>query len=302
MFQPTALAAICRLAVLCGDYPTQATCESSEQTQPHLYDTLATDIQSGTVAYDGVKARTCIDSLNTISSCMGGLGSVEVQFSATCTGIFTGKVPAGGTCYFSDECAGGAACDHTATNGIGCYTFTQCCAGNCSATPSSIPLGGDCSSAANCAAGTICSTSLTPATCVAVPATVGASCATGQLCASPLYCSSTAMTCQELPLTGEPCAHSGSLASYGVISCQSPFDTCDATTDICVRMIAVGAVCDPTNDHCVRYAFCDPTTSACVTRPAVGQPCDPNSPACLGGSCDPTTSQCTLAPTAGSCT
>ena len=68
-FESTALTALCRLEVLCGTYLDSATCMTSEQTQPHLYDTLAQDIASGKVNYDGASARTCIDTINGVSSC-----------------------------------------------------------------------------------------------------------------------------------------------------------------------------------------------------------------------------------------
>jgi hypothetical protein len=296
--EPTALQATCRLEVLCGNYPDLATCESSEQTQPHYYDTIGADIASGKVVYDGAKARACIDDLNAISSCIGGFLDVELESAAGCTGIFTGKVAAGGSCHFSPECAGGAECGLSETS---CDSLGQCCAGTCSATPVVVLEGGDCSSGGACAPGTFCSANTTTATCLAAPATVGASCAGSDSCAPPLYCSPTTQTCQQLPLTGEPCAPGAAIPSAQVSLCQNPLDTCDATSNVCVPLVGVGGSCDPSTGGCVSYAACDPATNTCLEAPAVGQPCDPNGAPCLGGMCDATTSRCTLAPTAGAC-
>ncbi len=294
--EPNAVAADCRIKVLCSDFPDQASCVSSQQAQPHYYDTIAADIASGKVLYDGAKARSCIDALNAVSSCPGGFTNVVLEMAVPCTGIFTGTVAAGGACYFPEECAGGVGCGFT--SGASCDSVTQCCAGTCAATPVVVPAGGSCSSGGACAPGTVCDNS---GTCVATRATVGASCAGINSCAAPLYCSQMTQTCQQLPQTGETCAPGSPIPSPGEIRCQNPLDTCDVASNVCVPTIGLGGACDPSTGGCVSYAFCDPTTDVCVEEPAVGQRCDPNGAPCLGGSCEATTGTCALLATSGAC-
>jgi hypothetical protein len=264
LFQAARVTADCQIEVLCGEAPEQATCESGAHDYAHEDDTLQADIAAGRVVYDGAKAQACIDRMNGVTSCAGGYLSVVLQTVSSCWDVLTGQVPAGGTCYFDEECAGRAGCVIT----LGCDLFTQCCAGTCSATPLAIAEGADCSGGEACVPGTFCSSSTTPATCMASPSTVGASCTESTHCAAPLYCSPTTSTCQELPLTGAPCALDG---SYGGISCQNPLDTCDRTTNTCVRLAGPGEACDPTRDNCVAYASCDPTANVCVDKPVSHQ-------------------------------
>ena len=287
-FEPTSVAAACHLEVLCGRYPDQATCLSSEQTRPHLYDTLGVDIASGKVIYDGSAARTCLDAVNALSICNRSTYSSFSAVDPTCSAIFTGTVAPGGACFFSEECAGQGTCASP------CYG-DACCAGTCAST--TVALGDACSFVgAVCVSGTSCS----GGTCQVLPGE-GAPCGAPNYpndCVSPLYCDSTTSTCKAPVATGGPCR-----TELGSYDCASALDLCDPTTATCKPLGPVGGPCHGNSSTigCVPYATCDQTTDTCVDRPAVGAACDPNTPDCLGGTCDPTTNICTLTPTAGAC-
>lgn len=287
-FEPAALAAICHLDVLCGTFPDQATCLSSEQAQPHLYDTLGVDIASGKVVYDGKSARTCLDAVNALASCSRSTYAALEALDPTCSAIFTGTVAAGSACFFSQECAGHGTCASTCTG-------DACCAGTCASTP--VAEGQPCSFVgAVCASGTRCS----GGTCQVVPG-LGEPCGPPNHpadCVSPLYCDPATSICTAPVATGGPCRVS--LSSY---DCASALDVCDPATSTCKPRGPIGGPCSGSSSTigCVFYGMCDQSTNTCVQRPAVGAACDPNTPDCLGGACDPTSHVCTLPPTAGAC-
>ena len=292
-FESTALTAVCRLEVLCGTYPNPATCMTSEQTQPHFYDTLAQDIASGKVNYDGALARTCIDTINGLSSCnRSTVGTINLI--PTCNEIFAGTVAVGDACFFAEECSGGGAC----LSASGCSSG-QCCAGTCqSPTMVVVPLGSNCSSSDEfCAAGSFCLPDSTSGgeTCQKGVA-VGGPCTSSNVCASGLYCDPTSGTCQGLVATGGACK-----PSLDSQDCDSAADYCDAATSICRPFVRVGSPCSDATSICVPYAVCDPTSGLCIARPEVGGFCNTVSPSCLTGSCDVTSSTCVLLPTAGAC-
>jgi hypothetical protein len=298
-FDPTALQAVCRLLVLCGEFPDQATCMASDQEQPHLYDTLNQDISASKVTYDGAKAQSCIDMLNALPSCNRSTVS-GINVNQECNTIFTGTVAGGGACFFDQECAS-ATCQTTASN---CDSFTQCCAGSCLAVSAPVAVGGDCSAAgATCVSGAVCvvgssATQTETLTCLN-PGGAGAACTNFEACDSGLYCDSTSETCKTPVATGGACN-----PTIGSSMCDSPKDYCDTTTMVCTPLLAVGSPCTQgTPSPCVSYATCDATTNTCLERPAVGAACDTTGagPSCLGGSCDATTAICTLDPTSGAC-
>lgn len=291
-------AAVCHLEVLCGAFPDAAACMSSMYARPHLFDTLGSDIASGKVAYDGAKARVCVDTINALSSCdRSALATLDLDPICGANTVFKGTVAAGGPCFFSEECAAGETCQRTDSS----CTSDQCCAGTCVAMAAPLPVGGDCSVVgATCVSGSVCvydsSTSPPTETCQ-TPGGVGASCASITACANPLYCDTQSKTCKSPVGTGGACD-----PSIGSLGCDSPNDHCDPTTMLCTTRLGLRAACDPTNSGCVSYAVCDATTSTCVERPVVGATCDPISgPSCLGGSCDATTMTCTLPVTSGAC-
>jgi hypothetical protein len=291
--------ASCRLLVLCGEFPDQATCLSSDHYEPHDYATLDQDISTGKVMYDGAKAQACLDAYNAVSSCnRKDVGNIAPN--PDCHAVFTGTVAAGGACFASAECAGGGTC----WTGGTCAPQYECCPGTCLAAPPTVALGGDCSSAATvCVWGTVCTVDLTKGGETCQPFVgVGASCVYSineSVCASPLYCDSTTGVCNAPVATGGPCD-----PSRGSLDCDIRTDRCDTTTLVCTPPLAVGAPCSNATDNCAAYATCDATTNTCVQRPAVGQACDrTNGPPCLGDTttCDSTSATCVRMPAGGAC-
>jgi len=293
-FEPSFEQAVCHLSVLCGEFPDQATCLSSDHLEPHYYATLGQDISSGKVIYDGAKAQSCLNTYNAVGSC-NRRDVANIAPDPACNAIFTGTVAAGGACFSFAECAGGGTCAQLQ----GTCAQYQCCAGTCLAASPTVARGGDCSAGTLCASGTICIHDATTAaeTCQP-PVGVSASCVysvTTSICASPLYCDSTSGICKAPVATGGPCD-----PSAGSLGCDILTDGCDTTTSVCTPPLALGAACSIAASNCVAYATCDATTNTCVALPAVGQACDPtNGPPCLGDTttCDSTSATCVrLAP------
>jgi hypothetical protein len=298
-FEPAYEQASCYLLVLCGQFPDQATCLSSDHVQPHYYATLGQNIIAGKVIYDGVKAQRCLDAYNALTSCnRKDIGNIAPN--PDCQGIFTGTVATGAACFGGAECAGGGRCEPVQTCAV-----DQCCPGTClGAAPDTVPLGGDCSVAGTvCVLGTVCTVDTTAGGWTCQPFVgEGASCVYSiveSVCASPLYCDSASGVCKAPVGTGGPCD-----PSVGSLGCDILTDRCDATTSVCTPPQAVGAACSPTASDCVSYAMCDATTNTCVRLPAVGQPCDAkNGPACLGdtSTCDLASATCTRMPAGDAC-
>ncbi len=282
--------AACRVDVLCGDFPDQATCLTSRQDAPHYYDTLGEDVDAGTVVYDGGKARACVDLLSSLSYC-SRIGPSTLSSDPNCTGIFSGTVAAGGACFFRQECAGGGLCEFTDTS---CESSAQCCPGTCVAVPPPTASGEPCpQSPATCASDVCVIGPSGTATCQDTVG-LGASCSGDIPCGPRLYCDPVSWICKAPVATGGAC--------FGSQDCGGTNDRCDATTSVCTPLLPVGTACDPTSGGCVTYAACDATTSTCVELPLVGASCDPvNGPSCLGGTCDATSGTCMLMPTAGAC-
>ena len=291
------LAASCRYDVRCQNYPDQATCLASLQTQPHFFDTMVADVASGKVIYDGVAARACVDAINSLSSCPRNAFSMLDARTAVCNKVLTGTVAVGGACFFREECLGGGNCLTTGN----CVSSYECCAGTCQTPPVSVPVGGDCSvyDPSVCPAGTSCLTDPTSgkSTC-RVPVGAGGSCSSSPSCAAGLYCDVTlTQTCKPQIATGGTCN-----PSLGAQDCSGPQDVCDSTTQTCTPPAAVGSPCGGAQPSCVGYATCDPTSLTCVEVPTVGAACDPTrGNSCLAGNCDATSATCVLPPSAGAC-
>jgi hypothetical protein len=296
--EPAVLAAVCHYELLCGVFPDLATCMASEYAEPHLFDTLAGDISSGKVAYDGAQARACVDTLNAISSCdRTAVAMLTLDPDCGNGAVFKGTVASGGACFFTQECADNGTCQATDSS----CSIDQCCPGTCVARSAPVAVGGDCSAAgATCVSGSVCvfdSTTTTVTETCQIPSQAGGPCTSILSCVNPLFCDAQTKTCQSPVAEGGACN-----PSNGSPGCNDPHDRCDPTTMLCTPRLGLGSACDPTNDACASYAVCDPTTSACVERPTVGASCTPGAPpACLGGSCDATSMTCTLPATAGAC-
>jgi hypothetical protein len=296
-YEALALAAGCNVLVRCGLYPDQATCLSSDQVVPHLYDTLVADVASGKVLYDPAQGRACVDATNTLPCTRTALAASNPD-DASCDVVFTGTVAAGGACFLDEECAGGGNCQIDYTS----CPSGECCPGSCVAPPPTVGPGGDCSTygTVTCAAGTTCTVDAngSTASCQATIALGGACVAatTAIPCTYPLYCDKTSGTCKAPASTGGACN-----PAEDALDCDTQTDHCDTTTLVCTPMVGPGSSCDPVYSACPTYAPCDAKTRTCVVEPAVGQACDPTGAFCQGGNCDSTSMTCTLMPTAGAC-
>jgi hypothetical protein len=296
-FQTQFLAAYCKLLVACASMPDQATCVASQQEVHGYYATLDQDVDAGTVTFDSAQARHCIDLLARLPSCkQSQAGAALAQFDDDCHALFSGTVPTGGACFFSEECASG----HCSPTDTYCSRTAQCCPGVCADVTAQIPVGGDCTnlvSGQDCANGSSCAPGPNQTfVCTAASTTEGASCATYDGCRSPLFCdldlTTGVGTCKRPVATGGACNPTASRA------CDDGRDICDFDTGTCTRKGAVGAPC--LTETCVGWASCDGTT--CVARPRAGETCDPVlGPACIGGlSCD-STMTCSLTPVGDAC-
>ncbi len=292
-FHDAELSAVCHLVVLCGQLPDEATCRATQREGAHFYASLPQLVAAGRIAYDGQKARACVDEINRLTSCNRSVVDAPGAL-ADCKQVLAGRVAAGGDCFFNDECA-----DHgTCQSAVACDSFTQCCPGTCVANPPALPAGADCSDfTRSCETGTVCTNPPGQATllCQPVVSTVGASCVSIS-CAQSLVCDPATLTCQPRAAEGGPCD-----PGRGDEDCDDPRDRCDST-GVCLRRPAVGASC-ASEGTCVAWATCDPTLRTCVELPSPGQACRSGAgPRCLGGGpCDASTNTCASRPTGGSC-
>ena len=290
------LAAGCNSLVQCGLFPDQATCLTSDQVVPHLYETLVADVASGKLNYDPAQGRACVDTWNSLACTRTATAASQVE--VICGAVFTPSVTADGTCFFDQECPAGDNCliDYTSCS-------TDCCPGNCVAPPPTVGLGADCTAygTVTCAAGTTCTPDANGSTssCQTIPG-LGAPCVllAAVPCAGALYCDSVSGTCKVPVSTGGACNPTGIY-----LDCDDSKDLCDRTTKVCTPMRKPGSPCTPSYSECLPYATCDATTRTCVEKPVVGQACDPNGGWCIlgGGQCDQTSQTCVLMPTAGAC-
>ena len=175
----------CDFLVACGAAPDRATCLASIGLNSTQLATMKTDIAAGIVVYDGQAAGACIDVFKSLVSCkQTAIGDTGQRLDATCGKVFTGTLPAGGACFFSDECANQGICGSQTCSG-------SCCAGTCVARPAPIPLGGDCSSPLqyqDCIEGTVCAADATGGGSCKVPLAAGARCGPYDRCVRPYQC------------------------------------------------------------------------------------------------------------------
>jgi len=301
------ITALCKFEVGCGEMPDLATCLASQQREPSDLATLNADIASGKVGYDGVKARICIEAFERLygSAPARCRRSEQVPYSTAdseaCAAVFAGTVPAGGACFYAEECAGGGSCEQT---DAACTRGQQCCAGTCLAKPAPIPVGGACAAAFDqtCVDGAFCymATPTAPLTCLMPSKIEGTACTSAFLCASPLFCDldpATGMgTCRRGAATGASC---NSSVSFG--ACDDLRDYCDEVTGTCKSRVAAGGICDPQQlANCVGYTVCQGTT--CVARPGPGAACGGTAgPTCLGNLECSAQNTCAVVPQAGAC-
>ena len=176
------LSAECDFLIICGAVPDRATCLASLRVDSAWFATLKTDVAAGTVAYDGHAAGACVDVFKNLMSCKQTvMGDVQQRFDR-CGKAFTGLLPAGGACFFDEECANRGLCRNQSCSSNGC------CAGTCLARPTPIPLGGDCSNPLaeqDCIEGTVCAANAAGGGTCKAPLAAGARCGPYDRCALP---------------------------------------------------------------------------------------------------------------------
>ena len=169
---------------------------------------MKADIAAGIVVYDAQAAGACIDVFKSSASCkQTAVGDIGHRLDATCGKVFTGTLPAGSACFFSDECANRGICGSQTCSG-------SCCAGTCVARPAPIPLGGDCSSPLqnqDCIEGTVCAANATGGGSCKTPLAAGARCGPYDRCVQPYQCGgifdpvTNEGTCTAPPGQGQTC-------------------------------------------------------------------------------------------------
>jgi hypothetical protein len=298
------VAANCHWYVACGMAPDMATCLASYEPSSSFFETMAQDLVSNKVTYDAKQAGACEQLIENLSCLQTERAKGDAPQQATCNAVFKGTVAPGGACFFAEECAAGGACvavDPTCS--------VACCAGVCTAKPTTIPVGRDCAPndpSSVCADGSTCVTAATgSATCVALPDQDGADCTELGQCAGVLVCSlddsAPSDHCHRPSKTGELCDTNFRL-------CDDSRDHCDfdTTPPTCQPYAANGATCGIGSDdvQCPVYAACDGNTNKCMPAPAAGEPCanTVGPSGCLGElTCDPATYRCALPAAPGAC-
>ncbi|HXJ22790.1 MAG TPA: hypothetical protein VMT03_21410 [Polyangia bacterium] len=293
-FHDLARASICRVRVLCGDFPDQATCEKYWTEPPHLYASLPQLVSAGRIAYDGDKARACLAIFDQTTGCSRQVLNAPDSL-ATCDAVLVGQVPTGAACFLNAECANGGTCQMTDT---GCDPYAACCAGTCAGGGTPLAAGADCSSGqAPCGPGTTCvaTSDGQTAICAPVAANFGDLCATSP-CAGSLYCSSGAVCLRPVPQGGH-CDPD----LFGR-DCDDLGNYCDRGTSLCTPLAPVGSPCNSIFTPCVGYATCDELTSVCLALPSAGQSCATGTGACLGSqACDLNSYTCVASSPGDSC-
>jgi len=196
----------CEQATRCGQYATVDTCLSDlEPTDFHvprlvqraLDPGVIAAVSGGTVRYDEIAARECVDAI-AATSCGVAARDVRVDPPA-CVAMFLGQVAEGGPCAFDQECTSGL-CTPAAL----CPDDYSCCIGTCASPPHTAAIGEACMIDSDCAVDAFCSGS----GCHALLAT-GESCSTSLQCDYDLSCIRPSPTqageCGPLPGLGEPC-------------------------------------------------------------------------------------------------
>lgn len=281
----------CDALVRCNGIQDSKTCDAAFNLDSADFDTIRTGIKNGTIKYDGDKAAECLDQL-------GGAGCTFDGFHETnaCDGVFTGTVPAGGTCSIDLQCANQGDCQLAGN----CDPDTQCCTGTCVAGTIESAIGGPCDDEIHeCAVNAYCKpgTGQGPGTCAALVSGEGTACDALQACANPLYCNINFQT--DMGTCKKPAASNAACSRMDLIPCADSRDYCDQTSLTCVRRVAVGGTCSNTLP-CVGFSSC--ISGTCVADIPLGGACTADGGADCAGNLDCISGTCQVPPTGMVCT
>jgi hypothetical protein len=177
----------------------------------------------GTVVYDPVAARACLDALEANPCSLTNNGSAALA----CQAVYEGMLPAGGACSLNEECGVDQFC-----------SIEGACPGTCQARRSS---GQACTDERHCAAGLTCREGM----CVA-PAMEGAGCTELGGCTLGMLCSGGQCRPNDEVLVGTEGAScnlmTGPLCADG-FSCVVDTVAAGGATFVCRAAVAAGADC-----------------------------------------------------------
>ncbi len=181
-------------------------------------------IARGTVVFDPVQARACINALEANPCTLSNNGTAALA----CQDVFEGTQPAGGACSINEECGVEQFC-----------ALTTACPGTCQARRTS---GQDCSDERHCTAGLTCSAD---GMCVAPPG-IGAGCTELGACPLGMLCNGGQCRPHEEVLVGTEggsCSlMAGPLCLPG-LSCVVDMVGAGGATFVCRAAVAAGAAC-----------------------------------------------------------
>lgn len=277
----------------------------------------AAGVAAGRLAFDGVKAKACVDALNAYRplDCWGPAADFEADLErllVTCDGVLAANVAVGGACVLAEECVNGfcgadgetcpGVCRPNRRGGEECSGSEPCveglaCVGQrCVAIASE---GGACTASAGCGPALWCQ----DGRCAKALVEGDACDPAASHCDPATYCHPAPNTnpggrCQARVAAGGAC-RIGSKDTFGVASPQclgqqvcvgltenaagglDAFGTCGLPSD-------VGGRCDPTHGTagpeqpdtgCYLGILCDAATSTCAALPGPGS-------ACVSGACN----------------
>jgi len=329
-------AAICAQIEACGGFDTlgpyhrlmeasAAGCEATAKSLLGAVRSLQREVHEGTVLYDPVQARACIDAR--AAHCSIPVWHLSDEDVAACRAAFTGTIAASAACEADLECAGDAWCDAPDACGGICRTRTpistsctdsRACqkeglehGSRCRLDPSGVEPGrcvevriaaepagsgdacgvvdvtGDVETLALCGPNLFC----TDAGVCSTPREPGAACAGGEPCVVGYRCSGGAdgsTSCQ--PFTIQNTA--GAVCDDVAVICD-PFDRLECAGGVCISLGdgSDGSGCEPGFDACLVGLRCSALTRTCGAPKPAGSACATNEEcedglACVG---DPAT-------------
>jgi hypothetical protein len=241
-------------------------------------DDLIGFVRAGSIRFDGVAARTCLDQV--AARC----ASTNSQVNQLCRRAFVGTVAIGGGCWRNQQCVEGAWCDHGSAG-------AQACPGACRAQ---LAAGAMCVTARQCLGWGEGNATCVSGRCATAregsPAAEGQPCGevpgadmsvTRTACATGLACRSS--VCRRPLAVGAPCDQRMDVCPPGTACVVRPgttAPTCAAAADI-VRN-APGLACNPARNA---FPLCNPT--ARLTCNAATMTCEALGNGALGARCPP---------------